>query len=319
MSNPWSEIEKPPADVNTLLAHKNHPLHLYWGVDSKGQYLFVIDVAESSQPDKKELPDLEGIKTWKTVYNKRCRLVLLLNEVKNWELFCALCEDLMRASQTFEEERAAIAVVVRRLRRWQEFLKNHHDRILTLEEIKGLLGELIFLEGSVASKFGWDDAISFWKGPEGAPQDFAIHTTAVEVKCQSGSSKAVVKISSVDQLDPQLPVGYLVVHTLATADERSDEFFTLNSKVAEIRRMLDSSSDATRERFENLLFLAKYYVHERYDDYVFQRVSTRSFLLADGFPRLVHDNVAVGIQNVRYDLELDACAPFEAKLILPEP
>jgi hypothetical protein len=47
----------------------------------------------------------------------------------------------------------------------------------------GHIGELLFLEDSVATRFGWDAAFGFWKGPEDAPRDFAVHESAVEVKC----------------------------------------------------------------------------------------------------------------------------------------
>ena len=79
-------------------------------------------------------------------------------------------------------------------------------------------------------------AIKSWKGPEKAPQDFALNETAIEIKCQSGSTRATVKISSADQLEPQLPEGYLIVFTLADADE--NEGFDLNIITKQIRSLI---------------------------------------------------------------------------------
>lgn len=314
MSNPWADIEKPASEFNVRLAAERHPLRLFWGVDSRGRYLFIVDVAEQALPPRANLPDLEGIKVATTSQGLRGKVVLLLNETSNWELFHVLCNDLVRASASAHDEIASTAVVVRRLQRWQDFLRRARSAILPLEEIKGLLGELLFLKDPVAARFGWDSAISFWKGPEDSPQDFAIHDTAVEVKCQSGSSKPSVRITSVDQLNPQLPIGFLVVQTLATAEPEAAGSFTLNSLTERIREELGAASAATRERFEGLLFSAGYLHHEFYDGLVFQRVATSSFRIAEGFPRLRPGDIPPGIQRVTYQLELEACAPFASKL-----
>lgn len=319
MSNPWSGIEKPSSEFNVRLVVEHHPLRLYWGVDSRGRYLFVVDAAEVAMPVRGTLPDLEGVKVATAVHGGRGRIVLLLNETPNWELFHSLCNDLVRASGSAHDEIAAVAIVVRRLQRWQDFLRRARSSILPLEEIKGLLGELLFLVNPVAKHFGWDAAIGFWKGPEDSPQDFAIHQTAVEVKCQSGSSKPSVRITSVDQLNPQLPHGFLVVQTLATAEADSEGAFTLNSLTDRIRAELADASSAARERFEGLLFSAGYLHHEYYDGLVLQRVATSSYRIADGFPRLRPGDIPPGIQRVTYQLELEACAPFAAKLEFDHP
>lgn len=319
MSNPWSEIEKPASEFNVRLVADHHPLRLYWGVDSRGRYLFVADVPEAAMPARGTLPDLEGIKLAAAMHGTHGKIVLLLNETSNWELFHALCNDLVRASAVAHDEIAASAILVRRLQRWQDFLRRARSPILPLEEIKGLLGELLFLVNPVAKRFGWDAAVSFWKGPEDAPQDFAIHDTAVEVKCQSGSSKPSVRITSVDQLNPQLPHGFLVVQTLATAEADGEGAFTLNSLTEQIRTNLGDASPATRERFEGLLFSAGYLHHEYYDGLVFQRVATSSYRIAEGFPRLRPGDIPPGIQRVTYQLELEACAPFTAPLEFGSP
>jgi hypothetical protein len=319
MSNPWLGIEKPTAEFNVRLVVAQHPLRLFWGVDSRGRYLFVADVPEAGLPARGTLPDIEGIRLGAALHGGQGKIVLLLNETQNWELFHALCNDLVHATATASDEIAASAILVRRLQRWQDFLRRARSPILPMEEIKGLIGELLFLSKPVAAQFGWDAAIGFWKGPEDAPQDFAIHETAVEVKCQSGSSKPSVRITSVDQLSPQLPRGFLVVQTLATADTDDEDAFTLNSLTQRIRDSLTDATPATRERFEVLLFSAGYLHHEFYDSLIFQRVATATYRLTEGFPRLLPGAIPAGIQRVTYQLELEACAPFAAPLTFNSP
>ena len=313
MSNPWSDIKTPSTDFNVRLVSEDHPLKLYWGRDSEGHLLFVYESAPENVPLKRSLPALTGIGTGVSIREDSARLVLLLRQKENWELFHALCSDLVRATSTIPDGPAAGSVILRRLIRWQEFLKRTRPRTMSTEAIKGLIGELLFLSQRVAPTFGLDDAVGFWKGPEGAPQDFAIHQTAVEVKCQAGSTKPFVRISSLEQLDSQLPEGYLVVYTISTADDDDSEGFSLNGLVERIREDLQSCSAEARERFEDLLYQSDYVTSEFYDEPRFAAVSVRSFTIGEEFPRLTPSGVAPGIDEVKYRLSLEACSPHEGR------
>jgi hypothetical protein len=312
MHNPWSAIEKPSVDYNVRLAKEDHPLKLFWGVDTKGRYLFAYDAASDGLPQKKLLPSLSGIEVHVTRQGSRGKLVLVLQDNANWELFHALCCDLLRATEATSDELAASAVIVRRLQRWQELLKKTRKDLLTPDEIKGLLGELCFMRTALAAAFGYDAAMAAWRGPEGAPQDFSIGETAVEVKCQSGGTKPVVRISSADQLSPQLPVGYLVVFTFAGQAEDGPACLTLNSMVGQIRNELAAVSTAARERFEDQLFLTGYVSREEYDDYRYSIVSVKCYRLGHGFPRIQSCDLIAGVEAVSYSVRLDACAKFQS-------
>lgn len=203
-------------------------------------------------------------------------------------------------------------IFLRRLSRWQEFLKRERSGILSNEAIKGLIGELLFLTDKVARPFSWSDAVSFWKGPEDAPQDFAVHQTAVEVKCQSGGSKPSVRVTSAEQLVPQLPKGFLAVYTISSADPGDPEAFTLNGLVAGIRANLQAESENTRERFEDLLFMAGYTTREEYDEQYFMRIALKCYEIADGFPRIEMASIPDGIERLSFNLRLESCSSFAA-------
>ena len=313
MSNPWQDIDKPDIDFNVRLVSDIHLLKLYWGRDTQGRYLFIYDMEEEKGPERKSLPKLSGITVGITNEPHRCKLVLILNETSNWELFFSLCYDLIRATSNLSDSKSASSIFLRRLTRWQEFLKRKRPGILTPEAIKGLIGELLFLEKQLVPAFNWDSAILAWKGPEGAPQDFAIHETAIEVKCQSGGSKPVVKITSAEQLLPQLPIGYLVVFTIATAESCDPDGFTLNNLVERIRTQLESSSESTVERFEELLYLTGYTMREEYDEPKYKRIAVKCFLIKDNFPRIQLSAIPAGIEHISYSLKLEYCKPFELK------
>ena len=311
MKNPWLSINKPSNDFNVMLVGESHPLQLYWGRDTQGRYLFIFETDINSAPDKKNLPKLAGITALIAITDDRARLVLLLNETSNWELFHALCSDLVRATSSIDDNKAAAAIFLRRLARWHDFLKRERPMIMPVERIKGLIGELLFLRDKVTKEFSLEEGVIFWKGPEEAPQDFAIHDTAIEVKCQSGGSKPTVRITSAEQLEPQLPEGYLAVYTLASADKEDPNGFTLNSLVADIRSKLEATSEAARERFEDLLFMAGYIYSEEYDRYRFAKVALRCYKIEENFPRIRTTGLSQGIERITYSLKLEACASFE--------
>lgn len=317
MTNPWSAIAKPSTEFNVRLVAEDHPLKLYWGVDSRGQYLFLVDAPTTGLPEKRHLPTLVGIRTVVATEGERGKLVLLLNEKVNWELFHSLCSDLVRSTNAVPNESSGGAIILRRLQRWQEFLRRDRRGILSIEQIKGLIGELLFLKDRVATVYGWEQAITSWKGPEEAPQDFAIHDTAVEVKCQAGASRPTVRINSVEQLNPQLPRGLLIVYTLATAETSDTETFTLNGIVTSIRKtLMATQSDTARERFEDLLYLAGYIMSDRYDEDVFRVTDMQCYRLIEDFPRLKPAAIPEGVTKVSYHLSLDACSPFACQLDL---
>ena len=313
MNNPWSAINKPSTDFNVRLVDNNHPLLLYWGVDARNRYVFVYDGDALAMPEQRSLPSLSGISTAIVMQGERAKLVLILNETANWELFHALCSDIIRATIYVREAVHGSAIVLRRLKRWQDFLKKERSQILTMDKIKGLIGELLFLSDPLATSFGWNDAITFWKGPEDAPQDFAVHETAVEVKCQSGGSKPSVRISSVEQLNPQLAEAYLVVYTIATASGEAATHFNLNSLIDSIREKLQTSSEVARERFEDLIYLAGYVSSDKYLEFNFIKIAVKCFKIVEGFPRILISGVPVGVDSLSYVLQIEACSDYAEK------
>lgn len=305
MKNPWKKINLPQRDLNIRLVESNHPLDLYWGVNASENYLFIIDA--DSLPPAKSLPNLEGLDAIITTQNGRELLILQLKDNTNWEIFHALCLDLITATKEIKNSKSGGPVILRRLERWQDFLKNKKSVLLSRQAMKGLIGEILFLK-KIATELNWQNAIEAWKGPEGSPQDFAVKQYAIEIKCQSGTSRPRVKINSIDQLDPQSPKGFLGVYTLVNTDEKSA--FTINSLIGSIRDEILTESPSTRERFEDLLLQAGYLHNESYDEFSFKETEFTSYSIKEGFPRLIASEIPPGILTATYEIHLDSCSNF---------
>lgn len=176
MTNPWNAIDPPSRDVNARRIDHTHPFDMFWAKDQLGHFLFIFEFSEHQNTMRQSLlPDLAGIKAYylpATANATVNRLVLLLNEQQNWELFYSLCNDLVGATRQAPSSQVALEIILRRLARWHEFLKANRSRLLGEEKIKGLIGELVFLRNYLIPKFGAGSAVNFWQGPEGTPQDF---------------------------------------------------------------------------------------------------------------------------------------------------
>ena len=217
MDNPWNNISLPSKDIAARRIDHTHPLDLFWATDHLGRYLFIFEFCPESTPQKISLPDLVGIQTIYISANNNSvkdRFILLLNEQNNWEIFLSLCNDLVQATRHSENSPQAIISILNRLDHWREFLKNNRPGLLSEEKILGLIGELLFIRNYLIPIYGVGQSIKFWQGPEGFSQDFNVKGCVIEVKCQSAAVSPYVKISSADQLCPQLPELYLFVATL---------------------------------------------------------------------------------------------------------
>jgi len=312
MNNPWEQITSPTKDVSALRVNSEHPLDLFWAKDHLGRYLFVYEYPINSEVMIKDPPDLIGVETISMSANSvTTRLVLILKEKTNWELFFALCNDLFMATMSIQTPKAGSTTILHRLNRWQNFLKKKRLDILSEEKIKGLIGELLFLNKHLIPKFGSTDAVKFWLGPEGAPQDFIVNENAIEVKCQIGGTTPNVKISSADQLFAQLPKLFLFVVTLGKTTKDNKNAINLPSIIADILKLLEQESSLSLNYFQDQLMEVGYYYSEKYLEYNYLLSEEHAYEVCGDFPRICPCDLKAGILRLIYNINLADCNPYE--------
>jgi hypothetical protein len=311
MSNPWKDIKIPISDYNVRRADAGHPYEFFWGRDISGDYLFLyLCCSEVKFP--KKIPKLKGIDVLLpfTGDDGKTRLILRLNNREDWDIFHSLCLDLLGATNECGSEESVVAVIIHRLERWHVFLKRNRTKMLTEPEQKGLIGELLFLRDYLLQRFSISEALSFWQGPLDAPQDFCIGETAVEVKCQLGTSKPLIRISSINQLHTQLERLYLFVVTLGKSYQTADNVINLPIIINEIRESIQKIQPSASDVFEVLLLNAGYMDLEEYSSYFFVISGYKFYEVTDDFPRLYPASIPDGIANVTMDLMLEKCSKF---------
>lgn len=193
------------------------------------------------------------------------------------------------------------------LRRWQRFLAIGREALDPAAQ-RGLWGELHFLRTRLLPLLG-GGAVTGWKGPEGAHQDFQFATAWIEVKTTLAKQPQSVRIASERQLDDTRAPA-LFLHVLAM-EAHEGGAATLPALVAEVRAAL-AAWPAARETFEDALLKAGYLDQHapRYAAAGYAVREETDFRVAPGFPRLVEAGLPAGIGDVTYGLSLVACAKF---------
>ncbi|MEZ7275915.1 PD-(D/E)XK motif protein [Pseudoalteromonas sp. 68 DY56-GL68] len=307
MINPWENIKTPKVDLSARRIDHKHPLDIYWAKDRLGRYLFVCKLTdECILPPK--YPSLLGIEVASILETQQ--LVLSLKNPSDWELFFSLCNDIISATRILKPS-AVVPVIFRRIERWREFLKKDKEKLLPERVIKGLIGELVYLDHHLAKKYGMAQAIDFWTGPAGSPQDFNIQNAALEVKCQIGTSAPKIKISSAEQLCGQLDELYIFVVTLGRTEPEATDSLSLPTLIINIQNALEVGGHSQQlEKFQDSLLNIGYIFSEEYYSYSYIVASKRFYNVSGDFPRISLSNIPNGVRNVTYDLELTNCEPF---------
>ena len=310
-NNPWEHISIPKANVKSKLVDHTHPIEISWAVNQAGDYLLVALFNEINNHSIYEFPKLNGFDIFLT---DQSLLVMTLKNKEQWEIFLSLCTDLIGSTRPCDNHDDAMHTLIRRLRGWQIHLSSDKPKILSDEKIRGLIAELLFLDLHLFPYFELTDSVEFWTGPEGSSQDFNVQGIVVEVKSQLGEKPSSVRISSTDQLCPEIPELYLHVIVLGKSDENTSGSFNLLSLVERIRKELLDSLPSSIERFNELLLSVGFIENNEYLKKNFTLLNEKTFEVKDKFPRICTKDVPIGLDQVRYNLNLASCEDFLSEL-----
>ena len=168
---------------------ETHPLSLYAGIDHDGRRVLMLVTA--NVPPQLPPPGIVHV-----VCNQRengeFAIILQLGRPEFDEVFGRLCQDLVDATRTAVPTLGAEAVL-RRLGRWRKLLEVGQRTTLSDAALRGLIGELWFLQHVALRRLGADAAVQGWVGPLDAPQDFIVGEEVFEIKtCTPAASHVTI-------------------------------------------------------------------------------------------------------------------------------
>jgi hypothetical protein len=311
MSNalPWDQIGLPAADYAVRLVEGAGKVRLNWGRDTAGRALFIVELeGDHTETYRRDVTVVHGIQTdLRSDTPGRQRLVLTLDRSVDQDLFHGLCLTLVRSLVGASDSGVALALALTHIRRWKAFLAGRARRILSPEEVRGLVAELRYMRALYAGRLSQAAAVEAWCGVDKAHQDFMFGNTAVEVKSLAGRDRSTVRISSEDQLESVLDELFLVVHRLAEADSGGTAL-SLNGLVEAIETEL--SDGAALEALSGKLAAFGYVSLPQYDEPRFLVRERRTYRVEGEFPRLVRSGLSAGIARLSYEIELEAMEPY---------
>jgi len=294
--------------LNEQRKFENHPLRLHFGADHLSRPLLMLRVDERPTPIR--LGDAVNVEVGERPAQREWALVLTLCDSKLTETFVDLCIDLADRSSAGLNEGQALTIFRRALEEFRDLLSAGRGPVLSMEELRGLIAELWFALRVVAPKSTPEEALIAWAGPLGAPQDFLFPDGSLaEIKAIHSQARAI-KISSPEQLDP---VGDSDLD-LVTIGLEECPFGTVGSvSLPELLAEFQDELTKTPDRLEDLdrrlraLGVSKTF---RTLSTPFLVTSSRRYEVTEGFPRIRRADVALGIEGVKYELEIRAIRDF---------
>lgn len=278
----------------------NHPADWYIGYDDIDQktLLFIY----KGQPVK--INSSKSIITSSRIRDDgKAAITFKLIKKEQEDVFIHLCWDIIEHTRTNYQSIDIYEEIIERYHKWQRLMENKNDDIMSNECIKGLIGELIYLEEIIDLGIPHMNALNSWVGPDGSDQDFIYNNCWAEIKA-IGLSSDMISISSLEQLDSSLP-GKLVVYYVDMISSESVNGFTLMEKVNKIKKIFADNSN-TMELFENKLYKYGFSSKDVYNIQKFKNGGKKSYVVNEEFPRLIKSNVPVHVTSVQYSISLSS-------------
>ena len=249
------------------------------------------------------VPPLEGVPSGQR------SLAIELEDAQFADIFAVFGSDLIDGISGCAKVADAIVLLLRRLERWQEFLSKATDGLGPGEAV-GLFGELWVLR-DILMPIGGVGLIDSWTGAQRAPQDFVVPgVCAIEVKTSVARVLSRVRIHGERQLDDTgLTCLFLACLRLELDDEKGE---SLNHVVGELQKLAAGAPEFSI-LLDRLLTQAGWmerHMH-RYEQRRFRVAQRRFFRVDNRFPRLLSGELASGINEVEYQLDLKACGECE--------
>ncbi len=301
-TDPWGKLKKGEARrVNV-----NGRFDFFWVVLEQSKPGLMLRFPQMPDTPPK-FPKLKNLSVAYRTAGSLPAFVIALDERSQIDIFETLCRDVVLAGEAADNIEDALLRSVQRTQRWHYLLRGGSKKGLSVEEQRGLVGELAFLR-ALAAEVGPEAAIEAWKGPLKSSKDFEFIGCCVEVKTRRVAAKPFVSISSAEQLaDVEGCRLFLKVWNVSSAI--SPEGMSLHDHV-NVTAAVFEDSDTALEQWEDALFASGYDSDNDYSDRRWHLGDSQTFEVLEGFPR-IEVPLPQGVEMVRYSLSLEACSGFE--------
>lgn len=310
------ENHKPTGDIiiKTRIDEIPH-LHCFAATNHiTGQHLYIMAVANNIVVPELKNYRFKGVEIYtlpNEVENKiELYIYLLDNDLK--DIFSMFIQNILEDIENSVTENEAVTLTLNVVSKWKKLFDKINFQGLSLEQQKGLIGELLFLNYILNEAKTGADAVDAWTSAEQGFQakDFTLGSVGVEIKFTS-SKHPRIKISNERQLDAEsLNELFLVLYSTEAVKENG---FSLNSLVEQTRKKI--LSDDERSVFNAKLQLNGYFDEDKkYYARMYSLKKTFVFRVAPQFPKIVRSQLPFGIYDTSYSIEISALENFMVEM-----
>lgn len=317
IDDPWRDLVAPET-IGALSARRvdaNLPWGFFWARGADRRHLLLLHHDGAASPTGR-LPRLKGIETTlseQETDGSRLLAFRLLDPAQR-DIFHRLCLDIIASTAHAAIEADSVAHALARTWRWHHLLRGGADGRLSIEEQKGLIGELLVLDELLLPVIPVIDALTAWRGPLGSPKDFEVGRICIEAKARRGAATPHIAISSEFQLSTDgTDALFLHVAELSQAPADAPNAFCLTDVATRLRNRIVSADGAAVDHFESLVMASGFDWSDSYSDSQFVAGPSRIYRVTEGFPAITPALLTSAISHVRYSIALSDCEPFRVR------
>jgi hypothetical protein len=279
-----------------------------------GQHLYIMSVSKNVVIPELKNYRFKGVEIYTLPIEAENQvelyIYLLDNELK--DIFSLFIQNVLEDIEPCVTETEALTTTLNVVSKWKKLFDKINFNGLSLEQQKGLIGELLFLNYLLNDEKTSSNAVNAWTGSEMEFQakDFTLGSVGVEIKFTS-SKQPKIKVSNERQLDAEnLSDLFLVLYSTEAV---KDNGFSLNSLVAQTRKAI--STDEERSIFNAKLQLNGYFDEDsEYYGRMYSLKKTFAFAVTSDFPKIVKNQLPLGIYDTSYSIEISAVESFIVEL-----
>lgn len=287
------------------LVEVNHPLEIYCGASDLGSARLMI--RSDLKPQLPHLADVVVID--RQPQGEKWILSLTLQDRRFLEVFIRLAVHVVERTRSASTEESALEVMTTVFDQWRRLLTPAKVRRLGVDALRGLIGEVWFLQNRACLHRPLDAALAGWLGPLGAPQDFWYEDSEFHEIKSIGPGLSSIKISSAEQLD--VTALELVVLGVPQVPEGTDGATTLLRLIQMLSNSLNEIGVSPEELELKISRVGVDLSDPYYGEMWFQVRSMSRYDVSEAFPAIRASKLPAGIGNVRYALTLASLDPFQ--------
>jgi len=310
------ENQKPTGDIiiKTRIDDIQH-LNCYAATNHiTGQHLYIMSVSESLAIPELKNYRFKGVEIYTLPIEAENKIELFIylldNDLK--DIFSMFIQNVLEDIEKSVTEKEALTTTLNVISKWKRLFDKINFNGLSLEQQKGLIGELLFLNYILDIEKTSGNALNYWTGAEREfeAKDFTLGSVGIEIKFTS-SKQPRIKVSNERQLDDEnLSELFLILYSTEAV---KDNGFSLNSLIKQIRQTI--SIDEERSFFNVKLQLNGYFEEDReHYNKMYSLKNTFAFAVTSEFPKIVRSKLPLGIYDTSYSIEISAVENFIVEL-----